>query len=418
MKSERLSQEMFSGDRSIGLVPEGVSMQSRFLLGALGMVPVLFLCGPVSPQGLRAQLPESPLAPFGQQPAARAQSPFATSGPRDGLTAQIQAQLELLEVQKRQLAEQGEERVQELEELATEQMEQVKRDAERQIDQLKREAKRQIAQVKRHVQRQTALLEAQKRLVAAQGGRSTAVGFGQTSTDSFTPQTTKMKPQTVVIEVQVAEVLPKKDTGKADATDKDLDVRGFNGPVAQVEAKLRALQEKGLLGSVRRLQLTGTEGQPSSVTLGEQKPVTTGVSTTPRGVVSRSISYRMVGTQLKATAHVGAENQIEIDLDLNDARMVPNESIALGKDEAGKPVYATEFITSRFTNKLGVVPGQAVAAEGVQTTTKAGKGQTLVIVTAKVLDPNVRPPMDDSAPTRPQRRTPRFEPSGPNSPRP
>jgi hypothetical protein len=385
------------------LLVEDIAVQTRFVLGAAGLLPVLLLCGPGSPPGLRAQLP----AAGGQKPGASSQSPFATSEPGQRLEAQGQAQLDLLDVQKQQLEDQGAERIQELEELAAEQIEQVKRDANRQIEQLQRETKRQIAQVKQQVKRQVALLDAQKRLVAAQAGMRSPEPWPRFGTDNRPFPPLDHRPQTVVIEVQVAEVATRKDAGTADSTDKDLDVKGFNGPVASVEAKLRALQNKGLLGTVRRLQLTGTEGQPSTVLVGEAKPYTTGLTMTARGVVARSISYRNVGTQLKASARVGPENRIEVDLDLNDSRMVPNEGLTLGKDEAGKPVYAMEFVTSRLTGKLGVAAGQAVAAEGVQTTTKAGMGQTLVIVSARVVDANARVEAEEAAPQRPPRRFPR-----------
>ena len=66
----------------------------------------------------------------------------------------------------------------------------------------------------------------------------------------------------------------------------------------------------------------------------------------------------------------------------------PEDGAQIGQDENGKPIRAADFITARLDTKLDVAPGQAVAARGVKTTSKSGQAQTLVIVTARVVDPD------------------------------
>jgi hypothetical protein len=155
--------------------------------------------------------------------------------------------------------------------------------------------------------------------------------------------------------------------------------------------------------------MTLVEGQPSSLLLGQSKPYVTGVTKTATGVLSRSISFRNLGTQLKATARVGAKDKIEIDLDLSESRAVPDDTIVIGKDEAGTPIRAMDFVTSKVTTKLSLVSGQALAAEGVKTTSKAGRVQTVVVVAATIVNGSASADKDDPAVKRPRkgRRRPR-----------
>jgi type II secretory pathway component GspD/PulD (secretin) len=212
-------------------------------------------------------------------------------------------------------------------------------------------------------------------------------------------------PQTIAVEVLVAQVSPKKGKeGKPEAEEKGLDLKEFSGPAADVRARLRALQGKGQIDTLRRFQLTVVEGLSSSVLAGKNQPSVVAVNRLARGPVARSITYRQVGTQVRVTARVGAEKQIQIDLDVNDARMVPDDNIVLGKDENGAPIPAMDHVIARFTSKLSVAPGQAVAAQGVKTTSRSGKEQTLVVVTARVVDPNAKPEKADERPRRPRQR--------------
>jgi type II secretory pathway component GspD/PulD (secretin) len=211
--------------------------------------------------------------------------------------------------------------------------------------------------------------------------------------------------QTVAIEVLIAEFERNiKDDSKKEAEVTDVDAGQFKGPAAQVVANLEALLRKGQIGTLRRLQLTLVEGQPSAVLIGQSKPFVMGLTRTGTGVVSRSISYRNLGTQLRATAHIGPDNKIEIELDLSDSRAASDDAVVIGKDESGAAVRATDFVNSKFTSKLRLGSGQALAAEGVQTTSKSGRQQTLVVVAATIVDPSVAAEKDGPASKRPRKR--------------
>jgi type II secretory pathway component HofQ len=196
-------------------------------------------------------------------------------------------------------------------------------------------------------------------------------------------------PQSLVIEIYAAEVPAKKSDDKTDA-DKALDLKEFTGSAEAVVAKLEALRGKGAVGTLNRLQFTVVEGRPASVLAGESKPFTSGMTVTATGRTARSVMYRNLGDQAHVTAHVGADKKIEIDLEFSQSRAKPDESSPLGKDETGAVVYHNEFLTAKFSNKISVASGQAIAVDGVSTTSKSGKEQTLVVVTARVVDPSAR----------------------------
>jgi type II secretory pathway component GspD/PulD (secretin) len=198
------------------------------------------------------------------------------------------------------------------------------------------------------------------------------------------------RPHQVSVEVLVAEAAPRKAGGeKPGSGDKELDESQFSGPAEQVLDRVELLLKKGQLESLKRIQLTALENQQASVHVGDSKPVVMGTTRTGTGLVARSIVYRNVGAVVRLTPRLTAEKLVHLDLTVEDARVAyPEDGAEVGQDENGKPVRAADFITARLDTRVDVPPGQALAAKGVQTTSKSGQAQTLVIVTARVLDPD------------------------------
>jgi type II secretory pathway component GspD/PulD (secretin) len=196
--------------------------------------------------------------------------------------------------------------------------------------------------------------------------------------------------QLVSVEVLLAEfALKKGEGGKLEVPDKDLDEKEFSGPVKDVLAKLEALQKKGQIAALKRIQMTALEEQSVSARAQENKPMVTGVAVTGTGRVSRNITYRATGTVVTVTPRVAPDKRILLDLEVQDARLhVPEDGIPIGTDENGQPVKATEVVQASVKGNLAVPSGQAVAATGVKTTSKSGQAQTLVIVTARLLEPD------------------------------
>jgi len=155
----------------------------------------------------------------------------------------------------------------------------------------------------------------------------------------------------------------------------------------------------------------------STMSLTENKPLVTGVTTTATGLVSRNISYHPVGEQAKLTARVQADKKIDLELENAISRLEADPAVPLGKDEKGEPIMATVVVNSRFTSKLSLTSGNAVAADNVAKTAKGEGVRSRVIVTAKIIDPNAAPASEDTAPTDGP-RTPFGRPRRERQPRP
>ncbi|OWK35666.1 hypothetical protein [Fimbriiglobus ruber] len=266
------------------------------------------------------------------------------------------------------------------------------------------------------------------------------------------------RPKTIEIEVVLAEIVQKKGDG-GDQAAPDL-----TGPTADLTAKLDAL---GKGASVQRFKLTTTEGLPTSVTSGGNKPYVTGTtilagnpftggerggdgpaSINPDGSVTRgagagtagpgnragagaggrggagggglgggaagaagggpppkdgfagpggggraagggpgigarvqrSISYHQSGTTIKATARAVTDNAVVVDLNLNDSGLKTPES---GDEHPS-------FDNSTLTTTLTIPPGRVVTAQTVNKDGKAGRTVTLVLVTARVVEPGAK----------------------------
>jgi type II secretory pathway component GspD/PulD (secretin) len=192
------------------------------------------------------------------------------------------------------------------------------------------------------------------------------------------------RPQLVAIEVWVLDLAPKKGADGKPAPG-DVDEKALTGSAAAVNKYLKGLQTSGALEAKRRYSLTALENQPTRVVSGETKPYTTGVHTIG-GKVTRTISYRDVGTSLLLTPRLDAAGAVTLELKFDDSRMIqPPDGIPLGKDENGVPIMATEFVLTAVNTKVNVAKDQAVLVQGVETKANAGGARTLIVVTAKVL---------------------------------
>lgn len=198
------------------------------------------------------------------------------------------------------------------------------------------------------------------------------------------------RPQSVAVEVLIAEVTPRKDDGGKPAQ-REINQIEFAGLGKDVRDKLEAMKKDGRVSNLKRIELTAVENQSAKVMIGEAKPITQGISNTRTGVATRAISYRNTGTQAEVTASVGADKTVSLDLRIEDSRLhEADDAPVIGKDENGATVRATEVVLSTLKTKLSIPSGQAVTAEGVKTDSKAGPAQLLVVVSARVLEPGAK----------------------------
>jgi hypothetical protein len=180
------------------------------------------------------------------------------------------------------------------------------------------------------------------------------------------------KPRSVEVEVTLAELAAAKDGKELSAAD-----------LATAALK----DAKG-----QRIKLTAVDGQPIATQSGGNKPVVTSSAVAPGGgrggagpggfggpgVVQKSVSYQSVGTTLKMTPRVGADDAVTLELSVQDSRVRAPDA----GDESG----ASSTETSSLTTKLIIPAGRSVVAQAVRTETKAGAVVAVVVVAARVVE--------------------------------
>jgi type II secretory pathway component GspD/PulD (secretin) len=180
------------------------------------------------------------------------------------------------------------------------------------------------------------------------------------------------KPRTVEVEIAIVEVPAAKDGKSVDLT-------------GNLDEFLKA-------NPVQRIKLTTVEGQQVSTTTGGNKPFVSGTVVGggggfgggKGGPVAKSIMYHQVGTTVKTTARVGANDAISLDLNVQDSKVRP--------PEAGDENTAPSLDNSTLNTKMNIPAGKAVAAQTVRTEGKTGNTISVVIVTARVVDLTAPPP--------------------------
>jgi type II secretory pathway component GspD/PulD (secretin) len=206
------------------------------------------------------------------------------------------------------------------------------------------------------------------------------------------------QPRTVHVEILCLELAAKAD-GEAGKDSKGLDTADLTGTVRDVRAKVRDLQQKGILSSVKTVELSALTGDSARTQVSENKPVVTGVTAGfgggrggvagGAGPVSRSIMYRNVGTSVQVKPSVSADGEVALDLKVEDSTMRAGEGGAsVGSDEKGTAIPAAEFVSFTLESRVKVRPGHFVLAEGSRAASKAGQSQTVILVAASVDETN------------------------------
>jgi type II secretory pathway component GspD/PulD (secretin) len=175
------------------------------------------------------------------------------------------------------------------------------------------------------------------------------------------------RPHSVAVEIFVVEFPAKKEEEEA----KRPDEKDFSGGIDDVAKRLDKMMKKGQVAAFTRVQLTTLEGQLGRMMLGEVKPYKTGENTR---------SYRNVGTRVRVTPQVAADRSVTLDLNVEDSR---------GRASADDP-DTTEFIITALAGKVRIASGKAVLAKDAKVTSKAGKGEMLIVVGARVVEPGAK----------------------------
>jgi type II secretory pathway component GspD/PulD (secretin) len=170
------------------------------------------------------------------------------------------------------------------------------------------------------------------------------------------------RPQLVAVEILVVELPVKK------ADEKGLSEKDLSGGIDDVVERLFGMQRKEQVVGFKRMRLTTLEGQVASLMVNESKPLALG---------GGAISYRNFGTRIKVTPEVAADRSVTLDLNVQDGRVRDSDTVP------GTP----ELINTSLAGKVRVASGKAALAKDTKVISKEGKGEMLIVVGARVIEP-------------------------------
>jgi hypothetical protein len=201
--------------------------------------------------------------------------------------------------------------------------------------------------------------------------------------------------------------LTAKAGGEAVGDTKPLDGTELSGTAREVRAKIRDLQQKGLIASVKTVELTALERQLARSQVSESRPFVTsvvgfggggfggnrggaggpggpgGAGGAGGGPTTRSLAYKDVGTSVQVKSDVGADGSVSLDLRVEDSRTrAAEDGVGVGTDDNGTAIPATKFVISTLETRVKVRSGHIVLAQGTKAGSKVGQAQTVILVTA------------------------------------
>lgn len=210
-------------------------------------------------------------------------------------------------------------------------------------------------------------------LIAAPAGSGNAVLIsGSPATVSEVVKLLELldkRPRTVEVEITLAELPVKKDAKELTPAD-----------LATVETLVKD-------GKGQRIKLTSVEGREATTQIGGNKPFVSGVVQPGGGgfgkggggaPVQKSITYQPVGTTLKFTPRIGANNAVLLELNVQESKVRQPDA----GDEAGAPTMENNSLNT----KLSIAAGRSVIAQSVRSETKAGAIASVIVVMVKIVD--------------------------------
>jgi hypothetical protein len=198
------------------------------------------------------------------------------------------------------------------------------------------------------------------------------------------------KPREIAIDVWVGMVVAEPGAPKQKEGEAALDVRDFAGPRAKIMAKLDNLQTNLRLKEWKHFQGTATENQVYKVISTENRSIVSNVMTTATGLTTKSLIRQNVGVAGQLTVFAAPDNDLLIDFDLEHTRVLDGKIMA--QDAQGLPIHEAIISRVAFKSKVSLRSGQALAPEALKESRNNGDTQSLLILTATVVEPGTEPP--------------------------
>ena len=116
----------------------------------------------------------------------------------------------------------------------------------------------------------------------------------------------------------------------------------------------------------------------------EVKPSVVSMTVTATGKVLKSSRRRSTGLVGKMTFSVMPDNSVLVDLQLSHSRAEDGELLGM---ENGVPVHGTQLASVGYKSKVVIASGYAAALQAVTESRAAGMGQTLLVISTRVVEP-------------------------------
>ncbi|CAN5176524.1 hypothetical protein BH10PLA2_BH10PLA2_08450 [soil metagenome] len=191
------------------------------------------------------------------------------------------------------------------------------------------------------------------------------------------------KPSSVAIEV----FLITLNTDRVDGNIKTLEAKDFEGTIEETAKRLEAMQSKGEIAELKRIQMTELEGQRASCSISAQVPYTSSIVKMPRGLTQSSTERVMIGSNVRVTPRVNADKSITLDAVVSYSDMRTSDKLRpIGTDEKGTPIPASVFPTGQAEARVIVPSGKMVLLKNSTVSRDPGAGATQIAIGARVLD--------------------------------
>lgn len=197
------------------------------------------------------------------------------------------------------------------------------------------------------------------------------------------------RPKSIVVEATVLECASGGDPA---AQGKGLDDRQYNGPAAEVSAKIADDLKAGRIKSIRKLQVRTINNQLAQANSNEGHDAAPATAPTgPGKPAARQIGQGVPGTVLSTTARITDDDHVVMELSLVDSRPRTQRELeqlleARAAGQALNPQSNQDtMLTTRALTTVTIKSGEAIVVHAGATNSTSQPSQVLVIVSAEVV---------------------------------
>jgi tetratricopeptide (TPR) repeat protein len=209
-------------------------------------------------------------------------------------------------------------------------------------------------------------------------------------------------PRQIVFQVLIVELNTPKAVGPEKGTSKSgVDTSELTGSADAVRAKLASWMLAGHVTTVRRFTLTAQENQLSQLQLGEEKAIAMGLNTSIAGQVNPLFQRLPQGTIITLTPRITEARDVITTCVIEDSQFeAKDRGVELFRGDNGSIKTQGKTISTLRTT-LTIPDGQSSVPSEWQVESKSNHVPSMVVISARIVDPNAPPRVPTSNPTTP-----------------